>query len=214
MLATRLLSETLASINFPYWVRWTMDGRVILFAVLVCVVSAAISGLWPAVHLARSNVMDGLREGGRSATLGARPRRLVAGLLAVELAFTLVVLAGAGLMTRSFMSLYRADLVIDPSNVLSTRITLPSARYPTPEGQTAFFRQLEEQLGGLSTIDAAAFADTVPFIGAPRRELSVEGRADPPDAPRPSVSTVSISQAYSRPWAWVRRAVAASPRRT
>ena len=196
MLATRLLSDNLASINFPYWMRWTMDGRVFLFAVLVCVVSAAISGLWPAVHLARSNVMDGLREGGRSATLGSRPRRLVTGLLAVELAFTLVVLAGAGLMTRSFMSLYRADLVIDPTHVLSTRIALPPARYPTPEAQTAFFRQLEEQLGGLSTIGAAAFANTVPFIGAPRRGLSVAGGADAPDAPRPSVSMVSISPAY------------------
>ena len=196
MLATRLLSDTLASINFPYWLRWTMDGRVVLFVVLVCVVSAAISGLWPAVHLARSPVMDGLREGGRSATLGSRPRRLVASLLAVELAFTLVLLAGAGLMTRSFLSLYRADLVIDPTNVLSTRIALPPARYPTPEAQTAFFRQLEEQLGGLSTIGAAAFADTVPFIGAPRRALSVDGRADAPDAPRPSVSMVSISPAY------------------
>ena len=196
MLATRLLSETLASINFPYWMRWTMDGRVFLFVVLVCVVSAAISGLSPAVHLARSRVMDGLRAGGRSAALGSRPRRLVAGLLAVELAFTLVLLAGAGLMTRSFMSLYRADLVIDPTNVLSTRIALPPARYPTPEAQTAFFRQLEEQLGGLSTIGAAAFADTVPFIGAPRRELSVEGRPDAPDAPRPSVSMVSIGPAY------------------
>ena len=196
MLATRLLSDTLASINFPYWLQWTMDGRVFLFVVLVCVVSAAISGLWPAVQLARSNVMDGLREGGRSATLGSRPRRLVTSLLAVELAFTLVLLASAGLMTRSFMSLYRADLVIDPTNVLSTRIALPPARYPTPEAQTAFFRQLEEQLGGLSTIDAAAFADTVPFIGAPRRALSVDGRADAPDAPRPSVSMVSISPAY------------------
>ncbi len=196
MLATRLLSDTLASINFPYWLRWTMDGRVVLFVVLVCVVSAAISGLWPAVYLARSNVMDGLREGGRSATLGSRPRRLVASLLAVELAFTLVLLAGAGLMTRSFLSLYRADLVIDPTNVLSTRIALPPARYPTPEAQTAFFRQLEEQLGGLSTIGAAAFANTVPFIGAPRRELSIDGRADAPDAPRPSVSMVSISPAY------------------
>ena len=196
MIATRLLSETLASITFPYWLRWTMDGRVFLFVVLVCVVSAAISGLWPAVHLARSDVMDGLREGGRSATLGSRPRRLVASLLAVELAFTLVLLAGAGLMTRSFLSLYRADLVIDPTNVLSTRIELPLARYPTPEAQTAFFRQLEEQLGGLSTIGAAAFANTVPFIGAPRRELSIDGRGDAPDAPRPSVSMVSISQAY------------------
>ena len=196
LLATRLLSETLASINFPYWLRWTMDGRVFLFVVLVCVVSVAISGLWPAVQLARSNVMDGLREGGRSATLGSRPRRLVTSLLAVELAFTLVLLAGAGLMTRSFMSLYRADLVIDPTNVLSTRIALPPARYPTAEAQTALFRQLEEQLGGLATIGAAAFANTVPFIGAPRRELSVDGRADAPDAPRPSVSMVSISPAY------------------
>ena len=196
MLATRLLSNTLASINFPYWLRWTMDGRVVLFVVLVCVVSAAISGLWPAVYLARSPVMDGLRQGGRSATLGSQPRRLVASLLAVELAFTLVLLAGAGLMTRSFLSLYRADLVIDPTNVLSTRIALPPARYPTPEAQTAFFRQLEEQLGGLSTIGAAAFADTVPFIGAPRRALSVDGRADAPDAPRPSVSMVSIGPAY------------------
>ena len=196
MLATRLLSDTLASINFPYWMRWTMDGRVFLFVVLVCAVSAAISGLWPAAHLARSNVMDGLREAGRCATPGSRPRRLAASLVAVELAFTLVVLAGAGLMTRSFMSLYRADLVIDPTNVVSTRIALPPARYPTPEAQTAFFRQLEEQLGGLSTIGAAAVADTVPFIGAPRRELSVEGRADAPDAPRPSVSMVSISPAY------------------
>ena len=140
--------------------------------------------------------MDGLREAGRSATLGARPRRArrrpARGGACVH-----ARRPGGGRADDAQLHVaVSRDLVIDPTNVLSTQIRLPPERYPTPEAQTAFFRQLEEQLGGLPTIGAAAFANAVPFIGAPRRELWLEGRADPPDAPRPSVSMVSISPAY------------------
>jgi putative ABC transport system permease protein len=196
VLATRLLSNTLEGINLPYWIQWTMDGRVFAYIALMCVLSAAISGLWPALHLTQSDVIDGLRAGGRSATLGRRPRRLVRGLLAVELAFTLVLLAGAGLMMRSFMTLYRADLVIDPTNVLSMRIALPLQRYQTRETQTAFFQRLEEQLGSVSVVRSVALANAVPFIGAPRGEVSIEGRSEAAGAPRPNVSIVSISRKY------------------
>jgi putative ABC transport system permease protein len=196
VLATRLLSNTLAGINFPYWIRWTMDGRVFAYVALMCVLSTAISGFWPALHLTRSDVIDALRTGGRSAMLGRRPRRLVSGLLTVELAFTLVLLAGAGLMMRSFMTLYRADLVIDPTNVLSMRIALPLQRYQTREAQTAFFQRLEEQLGSVSVVRSVALANAVPFIGAPRGEVSIEGRSEAAGAPRPSVSIVSISRTY------------------
>ena len=94
------------------------------------------------------------------------------------------------------MSLYRADLVIDPTNVLSMRIALPLQRYQTREAQTTFFQQLEEQLGRVSIVRSVALANTVPFIGAPRGEVSIEGRSEAAGGPRPSVSIVSISRRY------------------
>ena len=184
----------LSGINFPYWLQWTIDERVFGFA--ICVVSVLIAGLWPALKIARTNVADALKEGSHSATLGRRSGRLMSGLLAVELAFTMVLLAGAAVTTRGFVSLYRADLVIDPSEVVFTRLALPERRYPTVESQATFFEGLEERLGGVSRIESSTIASAVPFRGAPVRDVSIDGRPAAAGAAQPRVSFVSIGPRY------------------
>jgi putative ABC transport system permease protein len=194
VVAVRLLADALSGINFPYWLQWSIDARVVVFAIGLCVVSAMLSGLWPALKISRTNVADALKEGSHSATLGLRSSRLMSGLLAVELAFTMVLLAGAALMTQGFVSLYRADLVIDPSDVLFTRLALPPQRYPTAEIQSAFFDRLEQRLGAISRIESTAIASDVPFRGAPLRAVSIDGPAA--GGAQPRVSFVSIGDRY------------------
>jgi putative ABC transport system permease protein len=182
-------------INFPYNIQWTMDTRVISFMAAACLGSGLIFGLVPALHLSRSGVYDVLKESGRTAFGSARSRRWMRGLIGIELAFTLVLLAGAGLMMRSFLALHRADEVVDGSHVVAMGVTLPVQRYPR-EQWTVFYDRLMERLQGIGPIASASLTSNVPFAGARRRTLTVDGRPPPKDGTTPNVSFVAIGPEY------------------
>jgi predicted permease len=196
LLAVRLIANDLEGINFPYWQRWTMDGRVYVFACLVSVGSVFIFGLAPALHISRSKMNEVLREGGRSMSGGVRARRWTSVLLGIELAITLVLLAGAGLMMRSFLALYRADLVIDVSNLLAAPLELPPPSYAAAGRRAAFWQRLEDRLQGIPGLSGVSTASSVPFGIAPRVELTLEGRSGDSVDSRPTVSFVSVGPGY------------------
>lgn len=192
----RVFSLDVKGINFPYHIQWTMDGRVFTFFAVVSLGTAVVFGLLPALHVSKANVSEVLKEGGRTATGGLRARRWTGVLLTAELAFTLVLLAGAGLMVRSFLALYRADLVADTSNVLAMGLTLPNQKYPTPAHRTAFYERLEERLGAIPAISSATLVSNVPFAPTPVRELSIDGRVEIPGERRPTITYVTIGSRY------------------
>src|ERR671933_107791 len=76
-------------------------------------------------------------------------------LIVAELALTLVLLAGAGFMMRSFLNLYRLDLGIETSHLLTGRLALPTRKYATPEQRDAFFRRLDQLLAALAAVQSA-----------------------------------------------------------
>src|SRR5688572_25819405 len=82
-------------------------------------------GLAPALHVSKTNVNEVLKEGGRSGSVGVRARRWTGVLVVAELALTLVLLAGAGSMMRSFLALYRMDIGVDTSPLLMMNLTMP-----------------------------------------------------------------------------------------
>ena len=123
-----------------------MDGTVIGFFALVCLGTGIIFGLAPALHVSKTDVNEVLKEGGRSGTAGVRARRWTGALMVAELTLTVVLLAGAGFMMRNFLTLYRLDLGIDTSKLLTMALALPERKYPAVEQRLAFYERLEERL--------------------------------------------------------------------
>src|SRR5204863_9335136 len=104
-----------------------------------------------------------LKEGGRNLTGSARAQRWTGGLMIGQLALTLVLMTAAGLMLRSFLAHYRTHLVIDPSPLVTARLTLPAAGYATAERRQAFFDRLTEQLRRHRPVPSATVATDGPF---------------------------------------------------
>lgn len=136
-----------------------------------------------------------MKEGGRTG-IAPRVRRWTQAFLVAEFALTLIVLAGAGLMVRSFLALYRADRVIDASHVLTLELALPDLKYPTPELRAAFYLRLDDRLSALPGVSLATVASTRPFDGAPSRQLSFNERPTVAGDTLPSVSVVAIGPRY------------------
>ena len=96
--------------------------------------------------MSKTDVNEVLKEGGRCGAAGVRARRWTGALIVAELALTLVLLAGAGFMMRNFLTLYRLDLGIDTSQLLTMALALPERKYPALEQRLAFYERLEERL--------------------------------------------------------------------
>jgi predicted permease len=187
-----LFASAVTGITFPYYIRWTIDGRVGLFIAAVCLGTAVLAGLLPAVQASRLATNRSLKEGEKTATSGMGRRRMTTALLTIEVALTMVLLAGAGLMMRSFLAVYRADSVVDAARVVAMPLSLPTEKYRTAEQRTAAYRRLEERLDAIADVSSSAFANVVPFAGGPSRQMSVDGRRPLPGESQPIVSYVRI----------------------
>ena len=117
----------------PFWVDLSVDRMVLAFVGTTCLFSTLVFGLVPALQAARVNVSGALKEGGRGATAGRQARRWTSVFIVAEVALTVVLLAGAALLWRSFYARYRTDLVVDASGLVTARVTLPANWYDTPK---------------------------------------------------------------------------------
>jgi putative ABC transport system permease protein len=191
-----LFAKAVADITFPYYIQWTIDRQVLWFVAAVCLGTGVLFGLLPALHVSQTAASRAVKEGGRTTTTGRGGRRWTTGLLIGELALTLVLLAGAGLMMRSFLAVYRADRVVDATHVVLMPLTLPGERYHTPEQRSAFYRRLEERVAAIRGVSSVAFANVVPFGGGPSRQVSIDGRSPSNGELQPLVSYVTIRGRY------------------
>ena len=193
----RLFDAATQDVGKPYWIQFTMDWRVFSFFAAVCLGTGVIFGLAPALHVSKTDVNEVLKEGGgRSGSGGSRARRWTSALIIAELALTLVLLSGAGLMMRSFLNLYRMDIGVDTSHLLTMRLALPDQKYPTPEQRRAFYDQLDERLAGISGIEAATIVTNMPMGGAAQRLLAIDGREPAAGQQAPTVSQVAIGSRH------------------
>ena len=133
-----------------------IDPVALAFAVAVALGSSVVCGLAPALRLARSDVQTGLREGGRGSTRGGFRDRLRAGLIVAEVALSLLLLVGAGLLIRSALALQRVDPGFDPRGVLSARVALPQTSYGDPVHARETFRRLADDVASLPGVTHAA----------------------------------------------------------
>jgi len=191
-------TQVTADVGKPYWMTFSMDPIVFVFLGIVCLTTAVLFGLAPALHVSKTDINEVMKEGcgGRGGTGGPRARRWTSALIVVEIALTLVLLAGAGFMMRSFLALYRMDMGIDSSRVLTMRLSLPLGKYPKPEPRTALLQRLDDRLRGVSAIQASAVTSNLPMLGGFLRQLSVEGRPERSGERPPEVTVVSVSSRY------------------
>jgi putative ABC transport system permease protein len=181
----------------PGWLEIGLDGRSFLFTLGVAVAATLAFGLLEAVRSARVDLVASLKTGGRS-TAGPRRRRLRNVLVATQIALALVLLAGAGLMTRGFLAL--ADLYqgFDTARVVTMRLDLPERLYPDDRKTADFYDRV---LGGLATtpgIEAAGVVTQVPAdLGPiPRRSFDIEGRPTQRPQDRPTADFQVVSPGY------------------
>jgi predicted permease len=159
----------------------SIDWRVLLFTALIAVTTTVLFSVAPAVRLLRADVSESMKEGSANATVGGGRRRFNAALVVAQMALSLVLLVGAGLMLRTLWSLQRIDLGFNPSGVLTMRIALPQASYPDAAQVVGFFSRLTDELRTLPAVRAAGAARSLP-LGSTIGDfgLRVDGYTPPP----------------------------------
>jgi putative ABC transport system permease protein len=179
-----------------------MDTREFIYLVSISVGTGLLIGLAPALRLSKLNVMAVLKDASRGSTGGRRNASLTNLLVVAEMALAVVLLAGAGVMIRSFLKIYTADIGVTTENVLYMRIGLPPARYPDAAAQIGFFDRLATRLESHAGIESVSFANLMPTWRTGRVAYEVpDGRVDaaPTDEQRrPTVALVVTAPGYFR----------------
>jgi predicted permease len=197
VVGVRLFDNAVSGTGKPYWIQFTFDPIVFAFLAAVCVLTGILFGLAPALQVTKTNVNEVLKEGGRGNAGGVRARWLTGTMVVLELALTLVLLVGAGLMVRSFLKVYTLDLGIRTDNLMSMRMQLPDNKYPTPEARRAFYDRLAPRLAAVPGADSVSLTTGVPPFGGGRRGVDIEGRpVRKADEEAPQVTTITISPAF------------------
>ena len=161
-------------VDLPFWMKFNLDWRVLGFAAGTALLTSLFFGVAPALQAARIDLNETLKEGGRGGA-GASRHRLRRALVIAEVALSLILLIGAGLMTRSFLRLQQVNPGLNAENVLTLRVSLPSAKYDAPEKRQDFFKQLLERTRALPGVQAAGAISNLPLGGGSLgRSLTVE----------------------------------------
>ena len=181
-------TSTLLAAQVPRAEEISIDGRVLLFALGMSMLTGILAGTLPAVRAGRSGLNDALKEGGRSdGAIGVRTRRV---LIVGEVALSLVLLMGASVMIQSLLALRSGDTGFDPNNVLTMRVRLVETRYPTPGQRSAFVEAALQRIRALPGVTAAGTIDDLPFsAGGSAQILGLEGQG-----PRRDAAVVQVRQ--------------------
>jgi putative ABC transport system permease protein len=142
-----------------------IDPRVLAFSLALTITSAFAAGLVPALLASKTSLMEVLAEGARSAGAATRQARARAVLVGTEAAVALVLLAGAGLLTRTFQNLRHLELGFDPHNVLTAEMARPRGKYEKPEERRQLYRTLVERLDAIAGVEASAVVSQRPLMG-------------------------------------------------
>jgi putative ABC transport system permease protein len=192
----RLFDAAVADVGKPYWIEFTLDPTVFGYFAVICLVTGIVFGLAPALQVSKTNLNDLMKEGGRGQSGGARARWLTSTLVVGELALTLALLTGAGLMARSFLKLYSLDLGFETGHVLTLRTQLVESKYPKPEERRIFFDALQQRIRALPGVTHAALASTLPLGGTGEFKFEIEGQPFSNEGTRPRVAVVDAGPGY------------------
>ncbi len=170
-----------------------MDLRVLVFALVVSLVTGIVFGTFPALQLARVDVNSALRDEGRGSAGGHRRARMSNVLVVGQVALSLLLLIGAGLLVHSFRQLLRVDPGFDAHNVLSMNVSLPTVKYGKPQQQIEFFDEVLRRVSALPGVRSAAISAALPLSWKRITPMLPEGQAEVPLSQRPFLDIEAVS---------------------
>jgi len=194
---TRVLSS-LTLQTLPRMAGVHIDFAVLAFAIAISLGSGVLFGLVPALQLSKPDLNTVLRDEGRGST-GSHGRHRTGNLFViVQVALSMVLLVGSGLMIRSFARLQTVDLGFDPAHVLTMRIALPPTKYETPQQQIAFYNRLLNAVQAVPGLQAAAVSSALPLNTSRISPALPEGQPAVPFGQRPILNIQTISPDYAK----------------
>jgi predicted permease len=155
-----------------------LNWRALGFTLLVSILTIALFGLAPALKVANPDLVESLKEGGKTSTASVGRNRLRAALVVGEIAVAIVLLVGAGLLINSFIRLNRVELGFNPENVLSASLDFSPLKYPTGNERIAFVEQAKERIRNLPGVRSVSFTSSLPFIGGVYSSFGIKGQPE------------------------------------
>jgi putative ABC transport system permease protein len=189
------LSVKLLADHMPAFIDVKLDGQVLVYTLLLSVAAGVLAGLFPSLRFSRVDVNGVLKQGSRgSSDSGGKTRNL---LVVCEVALSLVLLVGAGLMIRTLWELRSVQPGFDPNNVLTMGVAVPRDYFPAPANEANFFREVLQRVRALPGVESAGAIDSLPLDGSGSHQpFSIEGRPALQMADQPEVSVRAISTGY------------------
>lgn len=179
--------------QLPQGIPIGIDLRVLGFTLAISVLAGILFGTVPALHLARANPNTALRDEGRGVSIGHTRTRMKNLLVVSQVALSLLLFIGAGLLLRSFVRLLSVDPGFEADNVLTMNVSLPTVKYSKPEQQSMFFDELLRRVSALPGVRNAAISATLPLSWKRITPVLPEGQPDVPLPQRPFIDIEAIS---------------------
>jgi predicted permease len=149
--------------NIPRMNEVAIDHRVLTFTFVISLLVGVIFGLVPALRASKTNLNESLKEGGKGSHEGSRGNRVRSTLIAAEIALSLILLVGAGLLMRTFVNLQRVNPGFSTDNIISLRLLLAGPNYSKPDSRASFYRQLLDRLKTVREIDSLGSVSNLPL---------------------------------------------------
>jgi putative ABC transport system permease protein len=193
--AVRFIVAFLAD-KLPHSIEVGLDSKVLIFTAVISVITGIVAGVLPAWRLTRRDVNQALKQGlGRTdADAGGHRTRSV--LVVSEVALSLILLIGAGLMIRSFQNLRNVNPGFDSRQVLTMSVMVSRAKFPSPDQAISFFDRVLQRVRSLPGVESAAVIDNIPLTGGSHQPIAIEGRPVVPMSEQPEVDVRLVSAGY------------------
>jgi putative ABC transport system permease protein len=189
----------LAPASLPRLAGTTLNVRVLAFTFAVSVLAGVIFGLAPAIEASKTNLHQGLRDGGRGGTAGRASRTLRNVLVLSEIALAVMVMIGAALLLQSFVRMRSAGPGFDTANLLTARVPLAGGRNSAEDRRIAFFREIVDRAAALPGVRGAAAVNALPLTGLNvGATFTIEGRPLPSPDQKPLALVRSVTPGYFR----------------
>lgn len=175
-----------------------MDWRVLCFTLLISLASGLFFGLAPALQISKTDLTSVLRDEGRGSTGSRRGGMLQNSLVVAQVALSMILLIGSGLLIRSFLMLMTQDPGFDPSHVVTMQIDLPPSKYSTGAQMISFYNNILRQVESLPGVTAATISSALPVNASRLSPMLAEGQPVVPFPQRPIVNIETISPDYAK----------------
>jgi predicted permease len=194
----RVFDAALVPAVKPPYIDFTMDARVLAFLAAITIGAGILCGLAPMLQLSRLDINAALKEGSSAAGSSRRTRILFGSLVVTEVSLAVILLAGAGLMIRSLLNTFRADIGVNTTHVLSMTVNLRGTKYPRLEDRVLFYDRLKERLETVPDIEVVEVASDLPAESPDDFAYEVEGTPLSDSGNQPRASLLVIGKDYFR----------------